>query len=122
MISGKELLHVKCRAVVLKVTKPSIYIVKVKAPYGIGLKGKADKDKSFFMVSALYREGSIEKWNEEFPDMPVSIGDIVREVNGVKGSAAEVKKMLENDLNEEKDLLVFHYQHTSPPRQSPKTI
>jgi len=109
LISGRELLHVTRRAVVLEVTKPSIYSVKAKAPYGIGWKRKQYHDKTFFVVSDLCPEGSIEKWNEEFPDMPVSIGDIVREVNGVEGSAVEVLKMLVNDPDEEKDLLVFHF-------------
>jgi len=120
LISGKELLHMNRRAVVLKVSKPSIYSVKAKAPYGIGWKRKSDTDKTFFVVSAL-SPGSIEKWNEEFPDMPVSIGDIVREVNGVEGSAMEVLKMLASDPDEEKNLLVYHFpqhnQHASPAHQ-----
>jgi len=109
LVSGRELLHMERRAVVLKVTKPSIYSVKAKAPYGIPVKRKPDNDKTFFMVRALRLDGSIEKWNEEFPDRPVSIGDIVREVNGVEGSAAEVQKMLVTDPDEEKDLLIYHF-------------
>jgi len=116
LISGKEFLHVKSRAVVLQVTKPSIYSVKGKAPYGIGMKKRPDSDKTFFVVSHLYPTGSIEEWNEEFPDMPVSIGDIVREVNGVKGSAAEVQNMLANDPDEEKELLIFHFPQPQPTR------
>merc|ERR1719454_190018 len=108
LISGKEFMHVKSRAVVLEVTKPSIYSVRGKAPYGIGMK-RPDTDKTFFVVSHLYPTGSIEKWNEEFPDMPVSIGDIVREVDGVKGSAVEVQNMLANAPDEEKELLIFHF-------------
>jgi len=105
---GNELLYVQSRAVVLQVTKPLIYTVKGKAPYGVGLKMRPNCDKTFFVVSNVYA-GSIEHWNEENPDMRVSIGDVVREVNGVKGSAVEVEKMLLNDPNNEKEFLVFHY-------------
>merc|ERR1712137_1279973 len=121
LISGKEFLKVKSRAVVLEVTKPSIYGVKANAPYGIGMM-RPDKDKTFFVVSHIYPTGSIEKWNEEFPDMLVSIGDIVREVDGIKGSAAEVQRMLANEPDEEKELLVFHFpQPTQPRPTSPPT-
>jgi len=122
LISGQELLHMKSYAVVLEVNKPSIYSVKGKAPYGIGMKRKPDDDKTFFVVSHLYPEGSIAKWNEEFPNMPVSIGDIVREVNGVQGSAAEVQKMLATDPDEEKDLLVFHFPPPQPPPPPQPTL
>merc|ERR1719240_891206 len=102
LTSGKEFLYVKSRAIVLKVTKPSIYTVKGKSPFGLGMKLRLDSHKTFFVVS-------IQQWNKEFPDRQVSAGDVVREVNGVKGSAGEVLKMLANDPDEEKELLVFHY-------------
>jgi len=109
LISGKEFLHMKCRAVFLEVTKPSICRVKVRAPYGISVRRRPGTDKTFFVVSNLYPAGSIQKWNQEFPDMKVSVGDIVREVDGVKGSALEVQKMLANDPDKEKELLVFRF-------------
>jgi len=45
--------------------------------------------------------GSIEEWNKEFPEMPVFVREVVREVNGVEGSAAEVQKMLVDDPDTE---------------------
>merc|ERR1712007_68856 len=107
--SGMEFLHVKSRAVVLKVSRPSIYIVKGNAPFGVGMKRRPNFDKTFYVVSTVFSVGSIQQWNKEFPDRQVSAGDVVREVNGVKGSAIEVQKMLENNPDEEKELLVFHY-------------
>merc|ERR1719152_952760 len=124
LISGKEFSHVTSRRVLLEVTKPSIYSVKGKAPYGIGMKRRTDRDKTFFVVSHLYPTGSIVEWNREHPEMPVSIGDIVREVNGVKGSAIEVQKMLanaqdqENDTDKEKELLIFHFAQQQSPCQN----
>merc|ERR1712007_307439 len=109
MGTGNELLHVNSRAVRLQITKPSIYTVKGKAPYGVGTRSRLKSDKTFFVVSKVYPEGSIEQWNEENPDLRVSVGDVVREVNMVKGSLLEVKNMLAKDPDEEKELLVFHY-------------
>merc|ERR1712137_1457214 len=86
LINGDELSKVKSRAVVLQLVKPSIYTVKGKAPYGLATRRKRNTDKTFYVVSNVYPAGSIEKWNNENPDMCVSVGDIVREVNGVKGS------------------------------------
>merc|ERR1712007_122891 len=106
---GNELLHVKSRAVVLQVTKPLIYTIKAKAPYGVGMRRRPNHDKAFFVVSIVYTAGSIRQWNEENPDMRVSVGDIVTEVNGVRCSAIEVNNMLLSDPDEEKELLVFHY-------------
>merc|ERR1712137_768957 len=108
LIKGNELLSVKSRAVVLQLTKPSIYTVKGKVPFGIGLKRHAYR-KTFFVVNTVYQDGSIKQWNGEFPDRQVSAGDIIREVNGVKGSETEVATMLAKGQNEEKDLLIFHY-------------
>merc|ERR1712137_142704 len=109
LVSGDELLYLKRRAVVLQFTKPSIYTVKGKAPYGISTKRAPNSDKTFFVVSKISQEGSIGQWNEEFPSRRVSIGDVLLEVNGVKGSASEVQTMLAHDPDEEKEILVFHY-------------
>merc|ERR1712137_262597 len=112
LIKGNEFLNAKKmrkRAVVLQFTKPSIHTVKAKLPYGLGWKRRLNSDKTFFVVGEVYPEGSIQQWNEKFPDSQVSIGDIVRGVNGVKGSASEVKKMMADDPDEEKELLIFHY-------------
>merc|ERR1712007_388785 len=116
LISGKEFSHVTSSRVRLEVTKPLIYSVKGKAPYGIGIKRRADTDNTFFVVSHVNQNGSIEEWNKDFPEMPVSIGDIIREVDGVKCSAAEVQKMLAIDPDNEKELLVFHFPQAQPPR------
>jgi len=118
LISGKEFSHVTSSRVLLEVTKPSIYSVKAKAPFGIGMKRRANSDKTYFVVSHLNPTGSIEEWNKEFPEMPVSIGDIVREVDGVQGSAAEVQQMLANDPDKEKALLIFHFPTPQPPRSA----
>merc|ERR1712137_582620 len=105
-MNGKEFSFVKNRAVIIQFAKPTVFTVKRKLPYGIGAKRKP---KTFFVVSTVCPRGSIAEWNEEFPDAQVSVGDVVREVNGVKGSASEVKTMLAKDPDDEKDLLVFHY-------------
>jgi len=109
LIKGNEFLDIKNRAVVLQFTKPSIYTVKGKAPYGIQVKRKRFSDLTFFVVNSVLSTGSIEQWNNEFPHMQVSVGDVVREVNGVEGSSSEVQMMLASSSVEEKDLLVFHY-------------
>jgi len=109
LTNGMEFLHVKSRAVVLNVTKPSMYIVKGKAPFGLGIKRRPNFDKAFCVVNTVFPTGSIRQWNNKFPDRRVSVGDVVREVNGVKGSAVEVRRMLTDDPDEEKELLVFHY-------------
>jgi len=61
------------------------------------------------VVSEVHPAGSIKKWNEKFPDMQVSVGDVLREVNGVKGSECGVQTMLADDPFQEKEILVFHY-------------
>merc|ERR1712137_580166 len=71
LINGDELSKVKSRAVVLQLVKPTIYTVKGKAPYGLGTRRKPNTDKTFYVVGNVYPEGSIEKWNNENPDMCV---------------------------------------------------
>merc|ERR1712007_226163 len=115
-MSGREFSHVTSNGILLEVTKPSIYSVKGKAPFGVGMKRRTDK--TFFVVSYVNPTGSIEEWNKEFPEMPVCVGDIIREVNGVKGSAAEVQKMLANDPDIEKELQIFHFPQPQPSRRA----
>merc|ERR1719502_2195254 len=82
LVNGNEFLHVKSRALVLQFTKPVMYYVKGKAPYGVGMLRKRNSDSLFFVVSRIRNSGCIKQWNKEFPDMQVSIGDVIREVNG----------------------------------------
>merc|ERR1712137_997573 len=112
LISGNEFLELKSRAIVLQVTKPSTYTVRGRAPFGIAVKKRPNCDKAFFVVSSVLPDGSIERWNAQFPNMQVSAGDVIRAVNGVKGLAVEVQKMLGNEPDEEKEFLVFHYPNT----------
>lgn len=52
--------------------------------------------------------GSIQKWNREHPDKLVAAGDIIMQVNDVKGTEAEVAKMLTHANNgEETKLSIF---------------
>merc|ERR1712196_379165 len=76
LVSGDEFLHLTHRAVVLQFTKPLIYTVKGKAPYGMSTKRAPNSDKTFFVVSKISQGGSIGQWNEEFPNRQVSIGDV----------------------------------------------
>merc|ERR1719231_394161 len=78
LFQGNEFLHVDSRAIVLIVAKPSIHTVRGTAPYGISRKQRTGSDETFFVVSKVHPVGSIPQWNEEFPDMRVSVGDIVR--------------------------------------------
>jgi len=109
LVYGNEFSLMKNRAVVLRFTKPSVYTVKGKGRYGIDQLRERNSDRPFFVVSKVHPVGSIRQWNEEFPDMQVSVGDVLREVNGVKGSACGVKRMLTMNPDEEKRILVFHY-------------
>merc|ERR1712007_118747 len=109
LVDSNDFLHLKNHAIVLKFTKPLVYTVKGKAPYGIGVSRKPNSDKSFYVVSKVLPVGSMQQWNKEFPDMQVSIGDVLREVDGVKGNACEVHTMLASDPDEEKEIWVFHY-------------
>merc|ERR1712007_292794 len=109
LISGNEFLEVKNRVTVIQITKPSNYTMKGKGPYGIAAKRKLFYDKTFFVVSKIHPVGSVHQWNKEFPDMRVSIGDVVREVNGLQGSSSEVQMMMASNPGEEKELLIFHY-------------
>merc|ERR1719502_1704325 len=78
LVNGNEFVHLKNRAIVLKFTKPMVYTVKGKAPYGIGMLRKRNCDKAFFVVSRVHPVGSMEQWNKEFPDMQVSAGNVPR--------------------------------------------
>lgn len=109
--SGRELEQIDCRAIVLKLAKPSIYTVTIKAKFGMSTKTKRDPDfdKPFFVIATILPVGSIAQWNKDCPDKLVSVGDIVRAVNGVKGTAREVQHMLATSSDEPKELLIFHY-------------
>merc|ERR1712007_3710 len=109
--TGRELDQIDCRAIVLKLVKPSIYTVAIKAKFGMSMKMKRDPnfDKPFFVIATILPLGSIAQWNDDCPDKLVSIGDIVRAVNGVKGTAVEVQHMLASNVDEPKELLIFHY-------------
>jgi len=90
-------------------TKPSIYTVKGKGPFGIGVLSKRNSNETFLVVSKVFPGGSIDQWNKEFPNKQVSSGDTLRAVNGVTGSACKVIEMLAMNPEEEKKILVFHY-------------
>merc|ERR1719152_24292 len=105
MLTNTELKTVPCRAILLKLTKPCVYCVTAKSPFGIIA---WMSNKSFFVVKSISMLGSVQKWNDECPDKPVSVGDIILGVNGVKGTAFEVKKMLENG-DGELQLMILHF-------------
>jgi len=106
LVTGKELQLVSDHAFILNLTKPSPRIVVVKRPLGITVK-KYKNDQAFFVIDAI-KSGSIQKWNKEYPDKLVAVGDIISAVNGVKGTQAEVVKMLAHAKNQgETKLLIF---------------
>jgi len=106
LVTGKELQAIYDHAFILNLTKPSPRILVVKRPLGITVK-KYQKDQAFFVIDDI-KSGSIQKWNKEHPDKLVAVGDIISAVNGVKGTQAEVVKMLADAKNQgETKLLIF---------------
>jgi len=106
LVTGKELQAVSNQAFILNLTKPSPRSVVVKRPLGITVK-KHQNDQAFFVIDAI-KSGSIQKWNKDNPDKLIVAGDIISAVNGVKGTQAEVVKMLADAKNQgETKLLIF---------------
>merc|ERR1712137_1395696 len=108
LTAARELDHVRHRAIILKVTKPSVNVVRVAAPFGMKIK-KDGCRKVFFVVSSITPSGSIQKWNDENPDKLVSVGDIIMGVNGVRCTASEVPKLLRGAGQAAVELMVLHY-------------
>jgi len=109
LTTEKELYSGPHRAIVLAVTKPSIFVVSGTAPFGVKAK-KDDHSKGFFLISSITPSGSIHKWNEENPDKLVSVGDVIMEISGVRCTASEVPKILTSAGPAVLDLTVLHYE------------
>merc|ERR1719284_974733 len=59
LVDGNEFFHLKNRSLVLQFTKPLMFTVKAKAPYGVGMLRKRNSDSLFFVVSRIQNAGSI---------------------------------------------------------------
>merc|ERR1712137_151565 len=97
------------RAIILKITKPSLHVVMAKTPFGVKMK-RSDCHKAFFIVNSIVPSGNVHKWNEEYPDKLVSIGDIILGVDGVKGTANDVQQMMKMGGSELVALIVLHFE------------
>merc|ERR1712137_184920 len=106
--TGNEFNLGRHRAVILKITKPSLHVVMAKTPFGVRTK-KCDSNKAFFLISSIVPSGSVQKWNEEYPDKLVSIGDIIMGVDGVDGTATEVQEMMKSSGSKLVALTVLHF-------------
>jgi len=106
--TGKEIESGPFRAVILKITKPVVHIVMAQSPFGVRTK-KSDSEKSFFIISNIVPSGSVQKWNEEFPDKVVSSGDIIMGVDGVNGNGTEIQNMMKSGGSELVALTILHF-------------
>merc|ERR1719245_820930 len=67
----------------------SIQIRKVASSDKLGLDIVAHNNRTALRIKAV-KPGLIQKWNDDHPDQPVQLGDVIVEVNSVRGNSDKI--------------------------------